>query len=430
MLMMMIFFIINNSLEIKLNLANVYRECLDLSFKPFNVSEYSTTDFQREIDPEGNFFNGINIDCKYYMDTQLSYKITNQNGFSIIHFNCRSMNANFSKLENCLHGIGHKFDVIAVSETWLDKNSGNYTLEGYEFQHQNRLNKNGGGVALYINKRLNFKVIKEATTSIDDSLECLTVEIILKDSKNIIVSCIYRQPGSSVDVCIETINKLFSTLSKRKLLYICGDFNINLLNLEIHNDTKVFIETLYSLGMYPLIDRPSRIAYGSATLIDNIFTNDMQQDHMSGLLIDDISDHLPVFSFRKCVLNRNPEKKFVLIRKNDETAINTFYRALQEKNWNEIYDMSDANESYNNFLDNFTNMYNEHCPVKKVKLAHSKVYKPWFTKGLQNACKKKNNLYVKYLKTKSTEDITRYKTYKNKLTSILRICEKCILMKF
>ena len=86
--------------------------------------------------------------------------------------------------------------------------------------------------------------------------------------------------------------------------------------------------------------------------------------------------------------------------------------------------MSDANESYNNFLDNFTNMYNEHCPVKKVKLAHSKVYKPWFTKGLQNACKKKNNLYVKYLKTKSTEDITRYKTYKNKLTSILRICEK------
>ena len=50
------FFIINNSLEIKLNLANVYRECLDLSFKPFNISEYSNSDFEREIDPENIFF--------------------------------------------------------------------------------------------------------------------------------------------------------------------------------------------------------------------------------------------------------------------------------------------------------------------------------------------------------------------------------------
>ena len=64
-------------------------------------------------------------------------------------------------------------------------------------------------------------------------------------------------------------------------------------------------------------------------------------------------------------------------------------------------------------------MYNEHCPVKKVKLTHNKDYKPWFTKGLQNACKKKKNLYARYLKTKSTEDPSRYKNYKNKLTSIL-----------
>ena len=418
------FFVINNSIEIKLNLANVYRECLDLSFKPFNISEYSNSDFQRELDPENNFFNSINIDCKYYMDTELSHQIKHQNGFSIIHFNCRSMNANFSKLENCLHSIGHKFDVIAISETWLDKNSSSHTLEGYEFRHQNRSNKNGGGVALYISKCLNFEVVKAATTSIDDTLECLTVEIILKNNKNIIVSCIYRQPGSSIDVCIETINKLFVTLSKRKLVYLCGDFNINLINLEFHKGTRDFIEMLYSLGMYPLIDRPSRIAYGSATLIDNIFTNEMQHDHFSGLLIEDISDHLPVFSIRKCVINRNPEKKFILVRKNDDSAINALYGALQENNWNEIYDMNDANESYNNFLDNFTNMYNEHCPVKKVKLTQNKDFKPWFTKGLQNACKKKNNLYARYLKTKSTKDLSRYKNYKNKLTSILRNCKK------
>ena len=205
------------------------------------------------------------------------------------------------------------------------------------------MNKNGGGVALYISNRLKFKVVSEATTSIDDTLECISVEIIFNNSKNIIVSCLYRQPGSSIDVCIETIHTLFNILSKRKNVYFCGDFNINLLNHETHKGTRDFVETLYSMGMYPMIDRPSRIALGSATLIDNIFTNELQQDHISGLLIEDISDHLPVFSIRKCFMERNPLTKSIIYRKTDEEAIKAFCKALEDKNWKEIYDANDVN---------------------------------------------------------------------------------------
>ena len=52
---------------------------------------------------------------------------------------------------------------------------------------------------------------------------------------------------------------------------------------------------LFSLGMYPLIDKPSRITYSSGTLIDNIFTNELNSNIISGFLINDISDHIPVF---------------------------------------------------------------------------------------------------------------------------------------
>ena len=126
------------------------------------------------------------------------------------------MNANFSKIENCLNNIGHNFDVIAISETWFGTNSSITILEGYEFSHQPRLNKNGGGVALYISKCLTFKVISKASTSIDNLLECLSVELILTNSKNVIVSCIYRQPGSSIDNCIEAINQLFTVFNRKK----------------------------------------------------------------------------------------------------------------------------------------------------------------------------------------------------------------------
>ena len=36
-----------------------------------------------------------------------------------------------------------------------------------------------------------------------------------------------------------------------------------------------------------------------ATLIDNIFTNELTNQIISGLLINDISDHLPIFSLTR-----------------------------------------------------------------------------------------------------------------------------------
>lgn len=292
-------------------------------------------------------------------------------------------------MEDCLHSIGHDFDVIAISETWLDKESIIHKLVVYELCHQPRKNKNGGGVALYISNRLKFKVINQATTSIDNILECITVDIILNNSKNITVSCMYRQPGSSIDTCIDTMSKLFDVISKRKCIYLSGDFNINLLNIESHKGTKDFIDMLYSLGMYPLIDRPSRITCTSATLIDNIFTNELQHDHISGLLINDTSDHLPVFSIKKCNLERNPVKKFIMIRNNNKEAINAFGKALEEKIWDEVYENNDTNECFNTFLDYFTKCYNEHCPIRKVKISNKKKYKPWFTNGYKMPVKRK-----------------------------------------
>ena len=64
--------------------------------------------------------------------------------------------------------------------------------------------------------------------------------------------------------------------------------------------------------MYPLIDRPSRITEYSATLIDNIFTNDLITDKLSGLIINDVSDHLPVFSIIKNNVNKSHGEKNIL----------------------------------------------------------------------------------------------------------------------
>ena len=52
-----------------------------------------------------------------------------------------------------------------------------------------------------------------------------------------------------------------------------GDFNINLLNEDVHTLTNDFLNIMSSNSLYPSITKPTRITSNSATLIDNIFTN-------------------------------------------------------------------------------------------------------------------------------------------------------------
>ena len=51
--------------------------------------------------------------------------------------------------------------------------------------------------------------------------------------------------------------------------------------------------------MFSLINKPTRITNRSATLIDNIFTNAFEISHNSGILLNDLSDHLPIFTIRE-----------------------------------------------------------------------------------------------------------------------------------
>jgi hypothetical protein len=55
-----------------------------------------------------------------------------------------------------------------------------------------------------------------------------------------------------------------------------------------------------------LITRPTRITEHTVTLIDNIFTNDLEQIEFSknGLIFTDISDHLPIFHIASLTILR------------------------------------------------------------------------------------------------------------------------------
>ena len=97
---------------------------------------------------------------------------------------------------------------------------------------------------------------------------------------------------------IQNLNQILEILSKEhKQVFLLGDFNINLLNYNDHQPTNDFLESLASNSFIPYMLHPTRITSHSKTLIDNIFSNYISHEIVSGNITATISDHLPQFSF-------------------------------------------------------------------------------------------------------------------------------------
>ena len=93
-----------------------------------------------------------------------------------------------------------------------------------------------------------------------------------------------------------TILTIFLTFCpKNKISVFLGDFNLNLLNYNDHQPTNDFLDSLASNSFIPYILHPTRITSHSKTLIDNIFSNYISHEIISGNITATISDHLPNF---------------------------------------------------------------------------------------------------------------------------------------
>ena len=111
-------------------------------------------------------------------------------------------------------------------------------------------------------------------------------------------------------------------------------FNINLLNYNDHQPTNDFLDSLASNSFIPYILHPTRITSHSKTLIDNIFSNFISPEIISGNITGTISDHLPQFSFVPNILsNPSTQKSNYYERDRSKFKQENFILDYFGKNW-------------------------------------------------------------------------------------------------
>ena len=115
---------------------------------------------------------------------------------SIAHLNTQSLASTFDAFHLMLEN--HKFDIVALSETWLKDNKHQYEyvqIPGYNTVFRNRENKKGGGVGFYVKDHLSF-TLRNDIMKMDDSTETIWIEVRGKNKNSAFLIGAFYQPSS------------------------------------------------------------------------------------------------------------------------------------------------------------------------------------------------------------------------------------------
>ena len=166
------------------------------------------------------------------------------------------------------------------------------------------------------------------------------------------------------------------------------------MNYNEHNQTNEFLDSLASNSFIPLILQPNRITSHSNSLIDNIFSNVIDPDIISGNLTATISDHLPQFSIIPNMFGNIPGNKSNIYERDwSKFDRENFILDYFSVEWEDLLkiDELNADKSTKKFLDKINMLLDTYAPLKRVKklstlMKKSKqaYYKRYFEKNWNN----------------------------------------------
>ena len=341
-------------------------------------------------------------------------------GLKFVHQNVRGLLKNFDLLEALVHKLDSKLDIISVSETHIvdgdaSDNEELYVLPGYTLVKRNRKSGKGGGVAIFIKNSVNFKRRIDLENS---HLESIWLEIFIKNSKSILIGCFYRPPEGSKYLPSnynELLNDHLTDIAQQnKETMLLGDFNVN---YSVRNDNKEFKSIMNTYGFKQLINKATRTADTSSTIIDLLFTNCPHNINYADVFVTSISDHDMIGGVRK-INNVKIPMRTVKCRNYGKYNPDKLCEDVGTIDWEPVYASHDVNAATKHFTTELKNVFDQHAPLieKRVKDRQCK----WLTTEIKREMNKRDMLHRKAQKSRKLNDKVMYKKARNSCNNKIR----------
>jgi len=256
--------------------------------------------------------------------------------------------------------------------------------------------------------------------------ENIWLEILGKRQK-IIIGIVYRHPQYNIDEFYQSLSETITKIAKNNYAYyVLGDININLLNATNDSRIQQYIDTLCSLGYYPIINKPTRVVNEAESCIDHIYTNNLSTERKPYIVLHDISDHYPIYlTVSKARLKRDVKQRY--FKDTSNVNIIAFDRDLHEildslpmrySEWN-------VNEKFDFIARSMKSLADTHMPVRKYTRREYKLkLKPWITQGIISSIKHRHYLFRVYKISKLLTDFETCKQFRNRLTHVKDLAKR------
>ena len=200
------------------------------------------------------------------------------------------------------------------------------------------------------------------------------------------------------------------------------------MNYNEHNQTNEFLDSPASNSFIPLILQPTKITSHYNTLIDNIFSNVIDQDIISGNLTATISDHLPQLSIILNMFgNISGNKSNIYERDWSKFDRENFILDHFSIDWENFLktDELNADSSTRRYLDKIDILLDTYALLKRINKYKTKFKsKPWINLGVQKSISVKNKLLKNFINKKDLilkeEFRTNYIKYRNLLSTLMK----------
>ena len=206
------------------------------------------------------------------------------------------------------------------------------------------------------------------------------------------------------------------------------DHNLDLLKSDLHKPTQSFLEMLYEVNMIPTITKPTRITTSSATLIDNILLNvELCASTISGIIEDNISDHLPCFNIIEGLSMSRKAQLEVTSRDIRPKQLDALKRKLKANPELLLPQHgTSTNQQFDEFHDTLLAEINYYLPIRTRRINPMAVrQEEWVSSGLLISIRKCKKLYRKYLRHRQDPtQYQRYKKYNAKLKQLKRVAKR------
>ena len=286
-------------------------------------------------------------------------------------------------------------------------------FEGYRKFDLFRSDRRGGGVSIFVD--VNF----ESTCLLSlclDYIEVLCVESKRVNEKVLIFS-IYRPPNSSVELFIDKAAQIFNGFDFGSYTNVvcCGDFNLNMLDLNVNDSVRNFVDFMYSCSLLPIITKPTRITDRTQSLIDQFFVYN-PVNYFACSLCTNISDHLPIVLICKRIFNFNSaggsiQVKYRLI---SEMNLSNMYYAASTHDFGGIENQASVEGAVSELYNVLFDYYNISCPIRIKTVSYKDKVKPWIGDELKKLIKRRERYYILYRKGKLNGNV--FKSFANEVT--------------